>query len=119
MPQNWNYRNCTERGRYDDGLDDDFIEEEWQFVNDEDEEEDDNFGIKPPQPDWFVDEDDDEDDDYEDVDEEYEDEDYEDEEEDEEEEDENWSAGENANWKEDEDGPSYAEDFEDDNYFEE
>lgn len=65
--------------RRDDGLDGDFIEEEWQFVADsDDDDEDDDLFERPKTPTYF-DSDDDEDEDYDDEeDEDYDDEDDED-----------------------------------------
>lgn len=46
----------------DDGLDDDFIEEEWQFVRDADtDDDDDDLFDKPTRPDFYIDDDEDED----------------------------------------------------------
>lgn len=50
----------------DDGLDGDFIEEEWQFVRDDVDEDDDDLFDKPARPNFFIDDDEDEDD-YDDV----------------------------------------------------
>jgi hypothetical protein len=68
--------------RYDDGLDDDFVEEEWQFVHEDEDDEDEDEDYTPTStPSWFVDDEEDEDD-----------EDYEDED-DEEDDDQDWDAG--------------------------
>lgn len=51
--------------RYDDGLDDDFVEEEWQFVHEDEDEEDkdDEPYVAPGAPNWYFDDDEDEDED--------------------------------------------------------
>lgn len=48
--------------KYDDGLDGDFIEEEWQFVRDNDDEDDDLNDVGVHKPSFYIDEDDDEED---------------------------------------------------------
>jgi hypothetical protein len=52
----FNNNTCS---RYDDGLDDDFIEEEWQFVNDADDDEDDDTGLIEVKPNvnFYIDDD--------------------------------------------------------------
>jgi hypothetical protein len=86
-------------GRKD--FDDDFIEEEWEFVADEDEEDEDDSDFEPlAKPHWFVEDDDDEDEEY-----------------DEEEEDFAWSDDDEDedDWDDDEDDdPSYEETFDED-----
>ena len=86
-----------------DDLDDDFIEEEWQFVDDEDNDDEDDFDFDSgPKTDWYIPDDNDEDED----DEDYEDEDYENEDDD---------ADDAAfNWDDDDDeddDPAYEDNF--------
>jgi len=51
--------NSNSCNRHDDGLDDDFIEEEWQFVNDVDDDDDDDTGLIEVKPDvnFYIDDD--------------------------------------------------------------
>ena len=48
--------------RYNDGLDDDFIEEEWQFVNDADDDDDAGLIEVKPNLNFYIDDDEDLDD---------------------------------------------------------
>ena len=90
-----------------DGLDDDFIEEEWQFVADAADEEEAEEDDAPVRVNWYVDEDDeedaaDEDEDWDDDDAELED---------------DYDANDDDEYVDND--PAYRENFEDDNYFNE
>lgn len=82
--------------RFDDGLDDDFIEEEWQFVRESDDEDDEGDFTPTLAPHWYVDEDED--------DEEYENEDEDD--------DQDWDAGTEEYDDEDDEDEDWYEDEE-------
>ena len=86
--------------RFDDGLDDDFVEEEWQFVHgsDDDEDEDDDF-LRAPAPNYLEEDEEDEEDDEED---------YEDDEDDL-----DWDAG-TEDYEDDEDSDDWYEEDEED-----
>lgn len=89
------------RNRHETDYDDDFIDEEWEFVDDseDNEDDDDKIGVTPLKPNFYIDESEDrEEDEDEDEDEDFENE---------EEEDEDW---------EDDDDPEYEDKFDDDEY---
>jgi hypothetical protein len=105
------FRRSTDRSnnqypfsQHDDGLDDDFIEEEWQFVpetHDDDEAEDFDSDHKI---DWYVDEDEEEDD------EDYADEDYENDDDDADDSEFCWGDDDDEDDNEDDD-PEYEDNF--------
>lgn len=99
-------RRCDNSARpyndHNDGLDDDFIEEEWQFVSDDEDDEDTSDLEFKPNIDWIADDDDDDEDEEEELD----DEDLEHFE---------WEETEDDD-EEDDDDPEYDHDFGDDDY---
>jgi len=112
MPQRRNrYSRYDNLRNKQDDLDDDFIEEEWQFVGDRDDDTDEdddlNFDVRP-NVDWYATEDDEDD---EDDDEDYEDEDYENADDDADDSAFKWDSDEDDEDYEDDDDPEYTESF--------